>query len=157
DGHRANLASSELRTARDLLSSRADMRKDGRSRSATTTLLSPLSMLFVLLAVGSGARGQELVASPSPSGFDRRHRVGVQIGGTGALQVVYRYRAAGPLHLEAGALAADHGGNLSAGFLLGAPVANRWFPYLGFGGGWLYAFGPKRPDGCDPMAMDCPL
>lgn len=94
---------------------------------------------------------------PPPNAFDRRHRLGVQLGGTGAFQVVYRYRAAGPLHLEVGGLGADHGVNVSAGVVVGVPVANRWFPYAGFGGGMMGAFGPKTPDGCDPKATDCPL
>jgi hypothetical protein len=119
-----------------------------------------LSCSIAFLAAGlvvSPARAQDAYPPPSPDGFQRRRQLGAQIGGSGVLQAVYRYRAAGPLHLEVGALAADHGGNLSAGFVIGAPVANRWFPYLGFGGGWLFAFGPRTPDGCDAKTTDCPL
>jgi hypothetical protein len=55
-----------------------------------------------------------------------------------------------------GALGADHGANLSAGVVVGFPVANRWFPYMGFGGGTMWAFGPKKTEGCDPKMTDCP-
>jgi|KBSMisStandDraft_5_1062788.scaffolds.fasta_scaffold381576_2 hypothetical protein len=96
-------------------------------------------------------------AAPAPRGFELRHRVGAQIGGTGVLQAVYRYRLAGPLHLEAGGAGADHGANLSAGILIGSPIANRWFPYVGFGGAAMWAFGPRTPDGCDAKTTACPL
>lgn len=72
------------------------MAKDGRSPGAIATLLSLLAMLLALLA-GSRAQAQQAVASPSPDGFQRRHQVGAQIGGSGVFQAVYRYRAAGPL------------------------------------------------------------
>jgi hypothetical protein len=88
-----------------------------------------------------------------PSGFERRHQVGGQIGGTGLIQAVYRLRVAGPFHMEIGALGADHGANFSSGAVIGSPVANRWFPYLGFGGGLMLAGGPEGA--CDPMKT-CP-
>ncbi|HXT99646.1 MAG TPA: hypothetical protein VN903_01550 [Polyangia bacterium] len=91
---------------------------------------------------------------PGPNGFDRRHRVGGQLGGTGIFQIVYRYRAAGPVHLEIGA-AGIHGANLSAGAVVGGPFANRWFPYFGFGGGFMIGGGPSN-EGCDPGATTCP-
>jgi len=62
---------------------------------------------------------------PGPNGFERRHRVGGQLGGTGIVQIVYRYRVEGPVHLEVGA-AGMHGANLSAGAVVGAPFANRF-------------------------------
>jgi len=91
---------------------------------------------------------------PGPNGFDRRHRVGGQLGGTGIFQIVYRYRAAGSLHLEVGA-AGIHGANVSVGAVVGTPYANRWFPYLGFGGGFMFGGGPPN-EGCDPGAATCP-
>jgi hypothetical protein len=93
---------------------------------------------------------------PEPSGFERRHQVGAQIGGTGILQFLYRFRAGGPLHLEAGTFGAPHGLNASAGIVLGLPVANRWFPYLGFGGGFMGGGGPAPNGGCDPATTTCP-
>src|SRR4051812_34548380 len=85
------------------------------------------------------------------SGFERRHQMGIQIGGTGMIQGVYRLRAVGPVHLEIGALAGPHGvGNVSAGLLIGVPIAHRWFLYGGSGGGWLFDFGPTIESGCDP-------
>jgi hypothetical protein len=94
---------------------------------------------------------------PAPDSFEARHQIGGQVGGTGILQIVYRLRALGPLHLEAGAFGADHGGNVSAGLLVGVPIARRWFPYVGFGGGLMWAFGPKTADGCDPKTSMCPI
>ena len=91
---------------------------------------------------------------PGPNGFERRHRVGGQLGGTGIVQIVYRYRVEGPVHLEVGA-AGMHGANLSAGAVVGAPFANRWFPYFGFGGGFMIGGGPSN-EGCDPGAATCP-
>jgi len=92
---------------------------------------------------------------PGPSGFERRHHVGGQIGGTGLIQAVYRFRATGPLHLEIGALGADHGANLSAGVVIGSPVGNRWFPYVGMGGGFMVAGGPAAATECSPPTT-CP-
>ena len=77
--------------------------------------------------------------------------MGLQFGGTGILQAVYRFRVAGPVHLEAGGLGI-HGANVSAGVVVGWPVANRWFPYAGFGGGFMFGGTPK----CDPTKVDCP-
>jgi hypothetical protein len=86
-----------------------------------------------------------------------RHYVGAQLGGTGLLQAVYRYRAVGPVHLEVGGLGADHVGNASVGVLVGVPFGDRLFPYAGFGGGWAASFGPRSPDGCSSAkASDCP-
>jgi hypothetical protein len=115
------------------------------------------STAFLIAAFAASTVHAQDAHPPPPEAFQRRHQVGAQLGGGGAFQAVYRYRAAGPLHLEAGALAADHGGNMSAGFVVGAPVASRWFPYVGFGGGWLWVFGPRTSDGCDPKATDCPV
>jgi hypothetical protein len=87
----------------------------------------------------------------------RRHYLGAQLGGSGLLQVVYRYRAVGPLHLEVGGLGTDHAGNASLGLLVAIPFSNRMFPYAGLGGGWAAAFGPKSPDFCSsPMPSACP-
>jgi hypothetical protein len=93
---------------------------------------------------------------PAPDAFQARHQAGAQVGSTGFFQFVYRFRVLGPLHLDAGAFAVDHGGDVSAGLLVGVPVARRWFPYLGFGGGLMWAFGPKTADGCDPKTTMCP-
>ncbi len=134
------------------------MVKRRRSAGATATILSRSAAIVVAtLAVAPTAHAEPSVPAPPSSGFERRHRVGGQVGGTGLLQAVYRYRAAGPLHLEVGGLAADHGANVSAGLLVGFPVANRWFPYAAFGGGLMGGFGPKPADGCDPKTTDCPI
>ena len=92
---------------------------------------------------------------PGPSGFERRHHVGGQVGGTGIFQVVYRLRAEGPFNMEVGAFGADHGGNFSTGLVIGSPVANRWFPYVGFGGGLMLAGGPTVMVQCEPPQTAC--
>lgn len=51
---------------------------------------------------------------------------------------------------------ADHGANANAGVVVGRPVDNRWFPYVGIGGAWLGGFTPPdlvKP--CDPAPADC--
>ena len=70
--------------------------------------------------------------------------------------MVYRYRLAGPVHLEAGLFGAPHGATMSAGLVAMYP-GSRWFPYVGLGGGSAGAFGPKQDEGCDAAMMDCPL
>ena len=45
-----------------------------------------------------------------------------------------------------------HGANVSAGAVVGRPVGNRWFPYAGFGGGFMFGGTPK----CDATKTDCP-
>src|SRR5262249_42577446 len=70
--------------------------------------------------------------APPPSGFERRHQFGLQIGGTGLFQLAYRFRATPPIYFEFSTFGADHGGNASTGLVVGRPVANRWFPYAGF-------------------------
>lgn len=91
-----------------------------------------------------------------PSGFERRHHAGAQLGGSGIFQLVYRFHADGPVYLETGLFGADHGANVSAGVVLGKPVANRWFPYVGFGGGFMFGAGPPPKEGCDPTMTTCP-
>ncbi len=92
---------------------------------------------------------------PGPSGFERRHHVGGQIGGTGLVQAVYRLRVVGPFHMEVGALGADHGANFSTGVVIGSPVGNRWFPYVGLGGGFMLAGGPTVMVVCEPPQTTC--
>ena len=84
--------------------------------------------------------------------------MGAQAGGSGLFQAVYRLRMIGPVHVEVGGLAADHGGNASLGLLVGAPLpGRRWLPYVAAGVGTLWAFGPQTAQGCDPKTTaDCP-
>lgn len=95
-------------------------------------------------------------SEPPPNGFTRRHRVGIQVGGTGIVQVAYRYRALGPVHLEAGFMGASHFGNVSAGVLVGVPLHDRWFAYAGLGGAVMATFGRKPAEGCDARTSECP-
>ena len=49
-----------------------------------------------------------------------------------------------------------HGGNFSAGLLIGAPIAGRWFLYGGFGGGVMFGGYPTPKMACDPTMTTCP-
>jgi len=129
------------------------------SRSAAVSLL-----VACAAAASARADAQEQLPppaqpqpAPEPQAWQRRHRVGVQVGGTGFLQMVYRYRLAGPVHLDAGLFGAPHGSNMSAGLVAMFPAGSRWFPYVGLGGGVAGAFGPKLDDSCDAAMTDCPL
>jgi hypothetical protein len=59
----------------------------------------------------------------------RRHYLGVEVGGTGFLQVMYRFRPVGPLLLEGGLMAVGLNGagifQGSAGLLLDIPIEGR--------------------------------
>jgi hypothetical protein len=129
--------------------------KSQRFEPKAVTSVSWAATAMVMLAIAASARAGGAPAPPA-SGFEGRHRVGAQLGGTGVLQAVYRYRAIGPLHLELGALGVDHAANVSAGVLVGVPIADRWFPNVGLGGGAMWAFGPRTANGCDATTTDCP-
>jgi len=115
--------------------------------------------LLACVAVASARAEAEVfpAAVPEPQAVQRRHQIGVQVGGTGFLQAVYRYRVAGPVHLDAGLFGAPHGMNMSLGVLAMAPGPGRWFPYFGLGGGVAAGFGPKVANGCDAAVTDCQL
>jgi len=116
--------------------------------------LSRSAVLAALLACAPPSAAAETVVAPPPP---PRHQLGVQVGGTGFLQVAYRFRLAGPVHLDTGLFGAPHGTNMSLGVLVMPPAGRRWLPYVGLGGGVAGAFGPKVADGCDPAMTDCPL
>jgi hypothetical protein len=123
-----------------------------------------VALLACAAAAGARAEAQEQLpppaaAQPAPEQqpWERRHRLGVQVGGTGFLQMVYRYRVAGPVHLDTGLFGAPHGSNMSAGLVAMFPAGTRWLPYVGLGGGLAGEGGPKQDDSCDPAMTDCPL
>lgn len=143
-------------------------------RDAGATRLSRSILVVALSLVGATARAGSEGASPpasqappkappaipaptppEPTGFVSRHHLGAQLGGTGIAQVVYRYRALGPIHLEVGAGGMTHAADFSVGLLVGFPVAERWFPYAGLGVGALVQFGPKPAEDCDPAYPSC--
>lgn len=110
------------------------------------------------LSTPSAASSSAPVTPPAApaNGFERRHRFGAQLGGSGVLQGIYRFRAIGPLHLEVGGAGVDHAANVSAGLIVGMPVAGRWFPYVGAGGAAMWSFGSHAAGGCPPSAAACP-
>ena len=123
------------------------------------TRVSRLAAAALVACVASGRVEAQVFPSPAPEPqlAQRRHQFGVQVGGTGFLQAAYRYRVAGPVHLDAGLFGAPHGMNMSLGMVVMAPGPGRWFPYVGLGGGLAGAAGPKVADDCDAAMNDCPL
>ena len=94
----------------------------------------------------------------TPDLDELRHRLGVQLGGSAYFQISYRYRIVGPLFLDVGALAITHGVNGSTGFVVQAPVSDRWSLYVGSAAGFGAGFGPSPHPDCDPAATtECPL
>jgi hypothetical protein len=109
-----------------------------------------LGLVALLLVVGTAS-----VTRAEPSdGHERRHRVGLQAGGSSVFQVVYRYRIVGPIHLDVGGLSVPHSPvNFSLGLIVARPTATRFFPYGGFGVGHA---GIERTSGCYPDETGCP-
>jgi hypothetical protein len=93
---------------------------------------------------------------PGPALGERRHHVGGQIGGTGIIQIIYRLRVLGPIYLEGGGMGVTHGANFSTGIVIGASIADRWFPYVGFGGGVMFSGYPTPKTPCDSTMGTCP-
>lgn len=130
----------------------AASRRPWASRSAQIGIV---FALLVIPAAGTRAGPAPVNGSTiSTERLERRHGFGLQIGGSGFLQLVYRYRAAGPLHLELGALGAPHGlANMSLGVVVGSPVGTRLFPYAGLGGA-LAGVASESGPGC-PSSGSC--
>jgi hypothetical protein len=82
---------------------------------------------------------------------DRRNYIGMQVGGTGYLHVVYRRRLFDPLLFEVGALPfVLNGGGLievSAGLLVDVPLTRRFSVYAGGGASAAIVFGGEGEDG----------
>lgn len=111
------------------------------------------AILVVALALGPVAAraGPAVDGAPPP-----RHQLGVLIGGSALLQVVYRLRALGPLHLEVGALGVTHGFNGSLSLLVEPLRGERWSGFAAAGVGFLSAFGTSPPTSCPPGELTCP-
>jgi hypothetical protein len=103
--------------------------------------------------------GERLTRLGQPDG-EPRAWLGVQLGGSGYVQLVLNYRVAGPLSLEGGGFLFGPPPMLngSLGFVLDAPLSPAFRPYVGSGGGFgfLIAEGRNVPDDCDPDLEDCP-
>ena len=87
-------------------------------------------------------------------GFERRHLVGVQLGGTGVFQLVYRGRAIDRLHFELGLGGYNRALNASTGLFHDIWLGDRTAAYLGLGGGVLGVFWDNEC-GEDGGAADC--
>jgi hypothetical protein len=84
----------------------------------------------------ASAHSEPHPAAHAESGLAARHRLGIQVGGSAIAQVAYRYRMIGPLHVDVGLGGLPHGIlNGSLGIVVGAPIDNRWFMYVGAGVG----------------------
>jgi hypothetical protein len=91
----------------------------------------------------------------APRSLTARHRFGVQVGGSGIFQVVYRLRALGPVHLDVGAFGAPHGIGGSGGLVADLIRRERWTLYVGGGIGAGAIIGSVPVDGCDASRTDC--
>ncbi len=95
---------------------------------------------------------------PVPEPRRSRAYFGVQLGGSGAVQLAFRGALVGPLHLELGVLAWGPGFfvNGSAGLALELPLARGWAPYVAGGGGAWYVAGHSEQEPCDEPRDPCP-
>lgn len=87
----------------------------------------------------------------------RRAALGVQLGGSGFVQLVFRYAFVPRyLHLEVGALAWGPEAflNGSAGLSLELPTPRGFAPYVAVGAGAAYVFGSTDDEPCD--GLECP-
>jgi hypothetical protein len=97
-----------------------------------------------------------LLASAGPAAADQqpalsRHQVGVQLGGSGPLQLIYRVRAVGPLSVEAGLFGAPPWAMASAGLVAETPQLGRWSLYAGAGAGAIVVAAEHRCGPADPQ------
>jgi hypothetical protein len=111
----------------------------------------------LLLAVGS-ASPAHAAGDPVPDGMERRHQVGFQAGGSSVFQLDYRYRLAGPVHLDVGLLALPGPGpmNASLGLVVVVPTATRLFPYVGAGVGFAVITENRGGSACGEPMPGCP-
>ena len=111
---------------------RAGMHRRGLGPTRSSRKLACAAAVAIFAAgICPGARAQSV-----PNVVDRRHQIGLQAGGSSVFQVAYRYRFAGPVHLDVGGLGVPHSPiNLSLGLLVAAPGPTRFFPYGGLGVG----------------------
>jgi hypothetical protein len=91
--------------------------------------------LALALVAAAPARAADAPAPP-PDDLDARHRVGVQLGGSAFVQVVYRLRLLGHSYLEVGGGGAPEGTlNASLGLVVAHSTGTRFFPYAAAGVG----------------------
>jgi hypothetical protein len=94
------------------------------------------------------------MAARAAKAFERRHYLGVQLGGSAALQIAYRLRMVDRLHLDIGSYASPGVFNGSAGLLFDFPMSTRTAPYVSAGGGFLGSAGEREPCDKDPQCIE---
>lgn len=100
------------------------------------------------------AEDDAAMAARAAKSLERRHYLGVQLGGSSALQLAYRLRMVDRLHLDVGTWASPGVFNGSAGPLFDFPMSTRTSPYVSAGGGFLGAGGEREPCDSDPQCVE---
>lgn len=120
------------------------------------TLVSCVLGSSVSIGCSSSLPSARTAGVPSPT---RHHWLGLAAGGSGYVQVVYRYRLLEPLALEVGSLGASHAINGSFGLLSEAPLSSRWAAHVGSGVGFGALSGDVQDPSCpvDTKPDDCKL
>jgi hypothetical protein len=131
-----------------------------RFRARTATWMSVLALVLALLSP------RTLSAAPPAAvvgdDLDARHRVGLQLGGSSFVQLVYRLRLLGHSYLELGGAGAPEGTmNASAGLMVALRTGTRFFPYAAGGVGFGVAGGgpgpsPDEASSCVDGTKSCP-
>jgi hypothetical protein len=139
-----------------------------RFRARIATSMSGFAVAFALAAIGTPARAAEpphavTTATPPADDLDARHRVGIQMGGSSFVQVVYRLRMFGHVYLDVGGGGAPEAAmNGSLGIFVARSTGTRFYPYAAGGAGFGVAGGGpsatnKGPTGkCVDGTDGCP-
>jgi hypothetical protein len=142
---------------------RTDKTTTRKSWAAMLALLSVLGADRVVLADTLSAFPPDspppppAPTKPEVDGYELRHRMGIQIGGSSYFQIAYRYRVLGGLYLDTGLFALNAGANGSIGAVVDVPIVRPVSVYVGAGAGFALAFGATTPKGCDSSTTDCPV
>lgn len=92
--------------------------------------------------------------------LDARHRIGLQLGGSSFVQIVYRLRMFSHVYLDLGAGGAPHALlNASAGIVVARSTGTRFYPYAAGGAGFGLSGGAtSNADGesCYSATSKCP-
>jgi hypothetical protein len=123
------------------------------SCGAAVCLVEPVRAADALGAQGE-SEDRALASKRAAEASNRRHYLGIQLGGSGALQVVYRVRTVERLHLEVGAFASAGAINGSAGVFYDFPISTRTALYVSGGGAFIGAAGEHEPCDQRPGCVD---
>jgi hypothetical protein len=98
--------------------------------------MSGVVVAFLILSLGERA-GAAAATTSVQDDLDARHRVGLQVGGSSFVQLVYRLRLFRHLYLELGGAGVPEATlNASAGLMVAHRTGTRFFPYLAGGAGF---------------------